>query len=356
MKFIFSHPGIYDYAKKNHNAIGGSERQQWLLIQALQHDCRDVAVINVSKNNRSSESIDGVRFVWMPGISPLPVWNKFTAQEKADWWYCRGADFYLGFIVTIAHRRNTKVAFACAYDDDCKPARALTHHPSLWPFYALGLYLSDKVIIQHEYQYDLLPKILRPKVSWVPSITDMNEFVLGKDRDDYVAWVGVLREHKRPHLLVEIAKKLSDTHFIVCGPPSLHRTSQAYYKEICELFQKQPNIEYRGQVSPAEAQEVISHASVFLSTAEKEGFPNTFLQAWGAGVPVVSLQLDPGGVIKQHSIGVVSLNLDELCDQLNLLTIDTKKNYLIGTNGFEYVNKYHSEKYVIEKFIHSLYS
>ena len=37
-----------------------------------------------------------------------------------------------------------------------------------------------------------------------------------------------------------------------------------------------------------------------------EGFPNIFIEAWACGVPVLSLHVDPGGVIKKEGLGEIA--------------------------------------------------
>jgi glycosyltransferase involved in cell wall biosynthesis len=37
-----------------------------------------------------------------------------------------------------------------------------------------------------------------------------------------------------------------------------------------------------------------------------EGMPNVFLESWMRGVPVLSLQVDPDGIIARHGLGVAA--------------------------------------------------
>ena len=71
-----------------------------------------------------------------------------------------------------------------------------------------------------------------------------------------------------------------------------------------------PNIQYLGQVAPDKAQQVIADAGLLLSTSDVEGFPNTFVQAWSSGTPVVSLKVDPDQIISKSDLGVVTGNCE----------------------------------------------
>jgi len=108
-------------------------------------------------------------------------------------------------------------------------------------------------------------------------------------RAKYVAWIAMLRRFKRPDLLIEIARKAPDIRFVVCGGPTTFTAAPGYGEQIAKTLRALPNVEYHGQVPPDEANRVIANAALFLSSSDEEGFPNTFLQAWAAGTPVVTV-------------------------------------------------------------------
>jgi len=352
LKFLFLHPGIYLYASGNSKAIGGSERQQWLFAKALVARGHKVLVYGFNKQCRDQEVIQGVIFKWFHNRHIVNAWAAILKNERIDWLYWRGADYYLGVITALAKLYHTKTVFACAFDLDCHPLKALTSRKYLWPFYAAGLLFVEKIFVQHKNQYLDLPKLLQSKARKVPNIS--NTVIKSGYRSNYIAWVGVLRQHKQPHLLVEIAEKLPEIKFVVCGPPSLHRTSKHYASTIVQKLKTCPNIDYRGQVSPDEAQEIINHATFLLSTSSMEGFPNTILQAWSNGVPVITLGLDPGGVITEHSLGFVGNSINELVSLFPTLLEDTTLVNHWSNNTQRYISKNHSETVVLDRFLKAL--
>ena len=64
-----------------------------------------------------------------------------------------------------------------------------------------------------------------------------------------------------------------------------------------------------------------SRARVLVNTSDIEGFPNTYLQAWASGTPVVAF-FDPDGVIAREGLGATVRTADEMCEAVRRLTSD----------------------------------
>jgi glycosyltransferase involved in cell wall biosynthesis len=311
MRIVFIGGSILQYARHSRDVMGGAERQQWLLCQALARRGHAIVVYHNLPGEAPSAVVDGVRFRSYEGRKLPRALPGMLGDEHADWLYLRCADYYHGYSAVVARLQRTRVAYACAMDSDCHVLTALTRRRYLWPSYALGLALCDRILVQHIGQLRALPAILRRKALVVPSM--VGPVTPCPERKRYVAWVAALREPKRPHLLVEIAQRLPEVEFVACGPSALHRTPRTYSTRVLDLLANQKNIEYRGAVSSDEAQTVIAQSTVLLSTSRLEGLPNTFLQAMGAGVPVVSLQLDAAGLISRSGGGALRSRWTNWC-------------------------------------------
>jgi glycosyltransferase involved in cell wall biosynthesis len=112
-----------------------------------------------------------------------------------------------------------------------------------------------------------------------------------------------------------------------------------------------PNIVFRGQVPPEEAERVIADAAALLCTSDQEGFPNTFLQAWSHGTPVVTLRVDPDSIIKRLELGAVTGTVDATIEQLQRLLALPQERQDIAIRARAYVAHHHSEQSVAETFI-----
>jgi glycosyltransferase involved in cell wall biosynthesis len=164
----------------------------------------------------------------------------------------------------------------------------------------------------------------------------------------------MLRQPKRPDLLVEIAKEAQNLRFVVCGGPSDHRSPKDYGTEIIAALSALPNVDYRGQVSPAAADDVIANASALLCTSDGEGFPNIFLEAWASGTPVVSLKIDPDDVMMRNEIGLVSRDIQTTISNLTSLINQPQRREEMAVRSRSYVTEAHSEPAVVSRFQRAL--
>lgn len=352
MKAAFLNDRIYDYASSDASAVGGNERQQWLLARALASSGWMVCVgIRERLKLRECRTIEGVGFHGIMQGHYLLDWYRFLSSTRPDWLYWRGASHLLGPLVWIAHLFGVQTIFAAAFDTDVHPRSALTAHRRLWPLYSLGLSKAERLFVQHGQQLEELSPRWRAKARVIRSIADTHMSSKPHSyREPHVAWVGMLRQPKRPDLLIEIAQRSPQVKYVVCGGGTTHRSPSGYSQRVIEQFHGLPNIEFRGQVVPEEAERVIAEAAALLCTSDQEGFPNTFLQAWSYGTPVVTLQIDPDSIIKRLELGAVTGTVDATVEQLQRLLASPQKRQDIATRTCEYIAGHHSEEIVVKAF------
>jgi len=104
--------------------------------------------------------------------------------------------------------------------------------------------------------------------------------------------VANLKPAKRPELFIALAKRcisLKDTRFLMVGA----LVGQAIRNALLTQAGNLPNFHYAGAVPLEEVNRLLDSAHIFVNTssANGEGFPNTFIQSWLRGVPVISFRL-----------------------------------------------------------------
>jgi glycosyltransferase involved in cell wall biosynthesis len=357
VKITFLNDVAYLYAVGETNAIGGTERDIWLLSRALAAAGWAVKVgVRGALPLSDRKVIDGVEYVGIGRGQVLLDWYRFLASERPDWLFWEGASHLWGPLVEIAKIAGVRTMFHLAFDADAQPRRAVFRRSRWWPLYAWGLRRADKIFVQHTGQLFMLAPQLRLKACTLPKVCHLQSAVKPHaQRRRYVAWVATLRQHKRPDVLIDIAKRAPDIQFIVCGGPTDYQTPADYGMRIVETLTKLPNVDYRGRVGPEVAMEVIADAALLLCTSDEEGFPNTFTQAWSSGTPIVTLKVDPDNIIEKIGLGTVSMTLDAALVDINSLMASPGRREEIALRARRYISQNNNETAVVKIFTDALF-
>ena len=175
-------------------------------------------------------------------------------------------------------------------------------------------------------------------------------------RDIDVLWVGGCDANKRPELLLDLAESLPEARFVMISAP---RTDRRQYEQVRARAARLPNVEHLGFVLEEDSSEPFwnqiapyhRRARLLVSTSRLEGFPNVFLEAWSAGAPVVSLNVDPDGIIQRHALGCRSGTMEQLtADVAGLLDSEARREAL-AANGRAYVARTHATEVVVRKYL-----
>lgn len=231
---------------------------------------------------RLLESIDADVYAAVPFAG-------FVAAEVA--WYCRA--------------RGRKYLFMSASDGDLDP-RHLAHPKKPGVFRVEGYVhvFAIENAASHVVQTDAQAGALRAQFSRNPLVLRNPipiERAFERRREDYVLWVGKSAGIKRPQSLLDAARRLPDVPFVVV----LNRNEKELHERMLEGFRALPNVKLLEYVPFEEIERHFAGARLFLNTSVFEGFPNTFLQAAKYDVPIVSLSVDPDGMLSRHGCGVV---------------------------------------------------
>jgi glycosyltransferase involved in cell wall biosynthesis len=163
-----------------------------------------------------------------------------------------------------------------------------------------------------------------------------------------ILWVGKAEERvKRPSLAFELARRLPDQPFVVI----LNKAIAETYARCLEEARSLPNVVLIERVPFDEVEKYFAAASLFVSTSVFEGFPNTFLQAAKYGVPIVSTDVDPGGMLSEHGSGIVcGGNFECFVKSVQHLITDSDLYTKISAGALNYVRTYHDKDIVIAQY------
>lgn len=352
-KIVYVNNVVYAYAIGDPSANGGAERYGWYLARALANAGWSVTIgVRHPLQEGEEQVIDDVRFVGINrSMHFMFAWYKFLKIERPNWCFTQCADHLWGPVAEIAQWLGVRTAFSTMHDLDVQPRKALVRRKNWWPLYTWGLHRSDLIFIQHNAQRDYLPIRLQRRTNLLPGIVPLPVTIRPhSQRNGTVVWVAVIRPAKRPDRLVEIARRLPMIRFVVCGAPALRLWDARKLDNILTQLRSLPNVEYRGHVAPEQTLKVIADASLLLSTSDGEGFPSVFLEAWAAGTPVVSIQIDPDHKIQKDDLGLVADTVEGAVDAVCSLMTSPQRCQDMGMRARRHVEEMHSPVAAVRAF------
>jgi len=297
-------------AKYRDRYVGGEAVQQTLLARALARRGHEVSMVVEDCGQPDGARWQGIRTLkayrvdaGLPGLRFIhPRWTGMwtaLARAGADVYYTSCAGMQVGLLALFCRRARRRLVFRAASDSDCDGSRLLVRFARDRRLYEYGLRRADSILVQSELQAEAL----RRNYGLAGRVAGMLVEDPGPApaRDIDVLWVGNIRRVKRADRILELADRLPQAGIHMIGGPVAGE--EALFEEIEHEAAVRPNISFHGRLPYLDASGVYGRARVLVNTSDVEGFPNTYLQAWIRGVPVVTL-IDPDGVIAREGLGV----------------------------------------------------
>lgn len=340
-----------------HLGVGGEQVQQTLLSKALVSRGHQVSMIvfdygqepvasyhgvTVFKTFRPRAGLPVFRFIYPRWIK---IWAAMIASD-ADIYYVSCAGMHLGLAALFCRRHNRKLVFRVAHDNDCEPELLLVKYRRDKWLYELGLRHAHAIFVQTARQktrllhnYHRVGKVADMLVER-PSATPL--------RTVDVLWVNNIRPFKRPEIFLELANSMPDLRFqMIGGPQPGHETLFDTIQEKARLI---PNLEFCGHVPYHLMDTYYSSARISVNTSESEGFPNSYLQSWVRGTPVIAF-FDPDSIIERFSLGHVVTTIDSMRLALRSMISDASQRDTDGEKCRSYMAAHYSEQAVMALYI-----
>jgi glycosyltransferase involved in cell wall biosynthesis len=339
--------GLDDYPQladlKDAKYVGGESVQHVLLARAWRDLGHEVSMIVHDHGQGRVTHVDGIRAVAPysreEGIPVLRfahprLTGMISAMREidADVYYQSPAGAPTGVTAWFCRRHGKRFITRIASDLACIPGKQLIRFWRDRKIYEYGLRNADLIVAQSEQQRTLL----KENYGLHSQVLDMAvEMPSGPPppKDIDVLWVANFRPVKRPEVVLELARRLPNVRFTMAGG-SLPGADD-YYREMLAAASKLPNVSCPGAVPYADVGTVFSRAKIFLNTSQIEGFPNTFLQAWVRGVPVVTF-FDPDSLVKEKQLGRTASDLDDMVDAIQSLLNDAEERQRAGERSRAY--------------------
>ena len=339
--------------------IGGESVQQTLLARAFvdmnydtsmivkdlgQADVEYIDSIKILKTYKQEAGIPVLRFFYPRMTS---IW-KALKNADADIYYQSCAGMMTGLVALFCKLNNRKFLFRIAHDSDCIPGKQIIKYSRDRMLYEYGLRNADLISAQGDNQKMLLKQNYGLESTVVNMAVEMDMLPGYHNRDIDILWVNNMRPFKRPELAVEIARLLPEYSMTIIGGPVPEYND--IYNEINNSVSGISNLDFAGTVPYSRVNDYFRRAKIFINTSESEGFPNSFLQAWARGVPVISF-FDPDNLITKHGLGNSPDSLGTMIDTINIFLSDESIRIEVGNRAREFVKSNYTPSNVVKHYI-----
>ncbi len=328
------------YDMKNGRRFGGIAVQLNLWIKTFAANGWDVHALSTVEAITDNAGIHyhKVRHVrYIDVVYDWIVMRHVIREVRPDLVMIRGAQRLLFPLSIVAHHYGAKVIMFGASNVNFVPGTANVRNPLNRKLYEWSLrWHIDYFVTQNQYQAATLKSNYGKDSLTLLNIWDTESpDTAGHNEKKYdVIWVSNFRRLKRAEWIIEAAKELPQYRFAIIGGPN----DKAYYDEIASAANDFSNIDFLGIKTLCETTRIISQSRILACTSEYEGFPNTFLQAWAAQVPVVST-VDPSGIVMANNLGNIVTTLQEFIDCLNKLLLSKSTLRLMGESITQFFHK-----------------
>ncbi len=344
--------------------LGGAELQTYYLAKEFALRKWEVYFLTEKKEKKSNfvdnfNKISVIEYEKGRNIlkTALNIFLKLL-DIKPDFIYYRYHKFHLGVLAVYSSFFNAKLFWNPMHNEYCdsfapikvsykrmqqekKKLKKIVWKIKLFferKLFLYGVKKTEGIIVQNKTQESIVKRnFAKGKLIRLYNGHYIRHFDNRKKYD--VIFVATLKDFKRPELFFEVIRKINKPIKIAMVGKNFSDEFLAakVHKAISEL-----NIDYYGEVEPEKVLQLTASSKILVNTSITEGFPNTFIQAWMLGVPVVSLKVDPDNLIKENGLGIV-------CDD-NIEYAAEKIEELLGNEHQYSVLSSKCKSFAIENF------
>ncbi|MBP7568872.1 MAG: glycosyltransferase family 4 protein [Acidobacteria bacterium] len=329
---IISHFGYGAMAGGTRGHFGGVERQTTMLARWLAHRGHEVTLLTWDEGQAPELEIDDVLVMRMCRRDTGLPWARFfhprwtslargMRRANAEVYYQNLGDYVTGQVALWCRLHRRPFVYSVASDPDCDAALPKLRSWRERLLYRRGVLDATRIIVQSRRQSEMLqsgfgrPSVVIPMPCPAPPLQPQAPRDTEVPR---VVWVGRFSPVKRLDLLLEVAALLPSIRFEVAGARDANwPKSRALVERAAAL----PNVTVRGIVPRHQMPAFYRGAVALLCTSTHEGFPNTFLEAWSLGVPVVST-VEPDDLLSRGGLGFRAESAAQLAEGITRLASD----------------------------------
>ncbi|MFB3786800.1 MAG: glycosyltransferase family 4 protein [bacterium] len=287
--------------------FGGAELQLYLLARHLARE-QGVQVHFITRGQGAFEQYEHQSIqVWkLPyrtsagARARLGFWETLRActQSETDIYLQRGGGIETAIVAWAAGLKKKPFLFMTSSLLDVDG----THEHCGWLFgllYRHGLRRAAAVITQTQAQRDLLLQRTGRDSEVLMSSHEIPESIPEKTSE--VLWIGRCDDYKNPEAFLDLVEALPQVAFTMVCPLA---NSREKFERISQRAARLPNLVFSPGALYEETEQLFARHRVSVNTSIQEGFPNTYVQSFKWGTPVVASIIDPDGILESHRLGI----------------------------------------------------
>jgi glycosyltransferase involved in cell wall biosynthesis len=310
MKILFFSSFAHLVLQKNQaRTSGGAELQVALLARELAERGHEVVIAGGDVGQADNVVLDGVttrnagkfhtgRLLEM--LRAIPRVIQVIHEENPEWVVVMGWTAWLFVLWAVRPFLGYKLDFICSLDSEINGEHR-RENPVFGALFEFAVRHCDarhsitadqekvfrgRGMIANFYRYLLIPRSTQRT----------------SEKQIDLLWVSRCQQLKRPHLFLDLAEALPDARCTMICPAE----DKELWGEVAERATKLPNLKFIEKVPYHEIQEYYDRARVFVNTSTFEGFPNSFIQSGMGHVALLSLCIDPDGMIQVFDSGILA--------------------------------------------------
>jgi glycosyltransferase involved in cell wall biosynthesis len=338
---------------------GGAEVQQALLARGLAARGFEVSVVTCDYGQEREQRVDGVRLLrsypphgGVPGLRffhpRLSLTLRALRAADAEAYYARGLGVPAGIAFDVARARRAAFALGTAHDLDVRRDLPLHRNPRDRWWSRRVLRGADAIVAQSETQRRGYREAFGRESEVIRNAVEIPASPVDAGGAGAVIWVGTYKRGKRPEWFLELARRLPELRFVMCGVPPVPPDGPEAWEAAQAAARACPNLEVLGFVDHARLPAVYARGALFVHTSPAEGFPNTLLEAWAHGLPGVSA-VDPDGVVAREGLGASVGDYESLEREVRAWMADPAARRAAGGRARTFVAAHHAPEAVLDR-------
>lgn len=323
--------GYYNYFGNESRSQGGAEYQAFLLARELIKQGNEVSFISIGdRDEMVYDRKIAVHFLrkrrFLRKFGPYYILDSLKIRKiiksiKPQIIYVRGGSANIGLAYLLTKKSFTLVVFHVSRDRDVDKWQFTTSLNKL--FYNIddlvriyGL-RRTLIICQTMDQQRRLKANFNKRSILIRNFHIVPEIPRDLRKRNLICWIANISDVKNPLPFIELSSRFRNEKykFIMVGRKPRGGPLENIFKQALN----NSNVEYLGELTNDEVNDLLLHCKLLCSTSVSEGFPNVFVQAWLNKVPVLSLYVDPDNLLELNKIGFRVGNIENMAGKIREL-------------------------------------